>query len=78
MVFGVPWRWLARKFTTAMWTAFSFGVIPNTASEKLDLANMLTVHIDDIKLCHCAFLLYAFTLSWMVMMEPFRGRGPHP
>ena len=29
-----PWRWLARKFTTAMWTAFSFGVIPNTASES--------------------------------------------
>ena len=38
---------------------------------KLNGGNLLAVHIDDIKLCHCVFLLYAFTLSWMVTTEPF-------
>ncbi len=60
-----------------MWTAFSFGVIPNTASEKLDLANMLTVHIDYVKLCHCSFPPYAFTLLARVTIVPLEpGTAP--
>ena len=34
-------RWLARKLTTASWTAFSFGVIPNTASESSTVETFL-------------------------------------
>ena len=68
---------VGRKFTTAMWTAFSFGVIPNNGVGKLDLANVLTVHIDYIKLCHCSFPPYAFTLLARVMMVPW-NREPHP
>ena len=50
---------------------------PEHGVGKLNGGNLLAVHIDDIKLCHCVFLLYAFTLSWMVTTEPF-GPGIAP
>ena len=34
LVFWVPWRWLARKLTTASWTAFSFGGDPEHGVRK--------------------------------------------
>ena len=43
--------------------------------DRLDLANMLTVHIDYIKLCHCSFPPYAFTLLARVTKMCIRDRN---
>ena len=48
-----------------------------TDATKVEIANMLTVHIDYVKLCHCSFPPYAFTLLARVTMVPLEpGTAP--